>query len=50
MFKEMTDDLAKCAGGKAPKARGVRRTFGVRLNNERRSATQHMDILRGCNA
>jgi hypothetical protein len=47
MLKEITNDLAKCARGKA---RGVRRTFGVRRNNERRSTTQHMDILRGCHA
>jgi len=50
MLKEFTNDLAKCARGKARKARGVRRTFGVRRNNEGRSATQHMDILRGRHA
>jgi hypothetical protein len=50
MSKEIADDLAKCARGKARKARGVRRTFGVRRNNEGRGATQHMDILRGCHA
>jgi hypothetical protein len=46
----ITDDIAKSARGKARKARGVRRTFGVRRNNEGRSATQHMDFLRGRHA